>query len=72
MNWRARPLTSYEVVRRIDRATTTRAGLRVRAELDPDSYPTGVEVSDAQIAALSLRRHAFHGEWNYDILPRPG
>ena len=44
----------------------------MRAELDPDSYPTGVEVSDAQIAALSLRRHTFHGEWNYDILPRLG
>jgi len=72
MNWRARPLTSYEVVVELIAATTTRAGLRVRAELDPDSYPTGVEVSDAQIAALSLLRHAFHCEWNHDILPRPG
>ncbi|MCC6389573.1 MAG: ISAzo13 family transposase, partial [Bryobacterales bacterium] len=38
---------------------------------DPASYPTGVEVTDAQIEALSLQRHTFHGEWNYDLCPRP-
>ncbi|MCZ2148731.1 MAG: ISAzo13 family transposase [Bryobacterales bacterium] len=71
MNWRGRPLTSHEVVVELIAATTTRKGLRVRAELDPASYPTGVEVTDAQIEALSLRRHTFHGEWNYDLCPRP-
>lgn len=70
MNWRGRPLTSHEVVVELIAATTTRKGLRVRAELDPALYPTGVEVTDAQIEALSLRRHAFHGEWNYDLSPR--
>jgi hypothetical protein len=70
MNWRGRPLTSHEVVVELIAATTTRKGLRVRAELDPELYPTGVEVTDAQIQALSLQRHAFHGEWNYDISPR--
>jgi hypothetical protein len=70
MNWRGRPLTSHEVVVELIAATTTRKGLRVRAELDPELYPTGVEVTDAQIEALSLRRHAFHGEWNYDLSPR--
>jgi hypothetical protein len=71
MNWRGRPLTSHEVVVELIAATTTRKGLRVRAESDPALYPTGVEVTDAQIEALSLRRHAFHGEWNYDLSPRP-
>jgi len=71
MNWRGRPLTSHEVVVELIAATTTRKGLRVRAELDPALYPTGVEVTDAQIEALSLRRHTFHGEWNYDLSPRP-
>lgn len=72
MNWRGRPLTSHEVVVELIAATTTRKGLRVRAELDPELYPTGVEVTDAQIQALSLRRHTFHGEWNYDLSPRQG
>jgi len=70
MNWRGRPLTSHEVVVELIAATTTRKGLRVRAELDSELYPTGVEVTDAQIQALSLRRHTFHGEWNYDLCPR--
>ena len=39
MNWRGRPLTSHEVIVNIIAATTTRAGLTVRAELDPGSYP---------------------------------
>ena len=72
MNWRGRPLISHEVVVQLIAAVTTRSGLKVRAELDRDKYPTGVEVTDEQIAALSLRRHAFHGEWNYDILALPG
>jgi len=51
--------------------TTTRTGLKVRAELDPGSYPTGIKVTDAELAAVPLTRHAFHGEWNYTITPSP-
>jgi hypothetical protein len=52
-------------------ATTTRTGLSVAAELDTDTYPTGVRVSDAQMAALPLTRHDWHGDWNYTLRPRP-
>jgi transposase len=70
MNWRGRPLTSHEVIVNSIAATTTRTGLRVRAELDPGSYPTGAEITDAQMAAIPLTRHPFHGDWNYTIHPR--
>ena len=70
MNWRGRPLTSHEVIVNSIAATTTRTGLTVRAELDPGSYPTGTEISDAQMAAVPLARHRFHGDWNYTIHPR--
>jgi hypothetical protein len=69
MNWRGRPLTSHEVVVNTIAATTTRAGLTVRAELDPGTYDTGVKVSDEQMAALPLDRHAWHGDWNYTLRP---
>ena len=72
MNWRGRPLTSHEVIVNSIAATTTGTGLTVRAELDPGSYPTGTEISDAQMAAVPLARHRFHGDWNYTIHPRPG
>jgi hypothetical protein len=51
-------------------ATTTEAGLEVRAELDERKYPKGANVSDAQFAAVSVSRHAFHGDWNDTISPR--
>ena len=72
MNWRGRPLTSHEVIVQTIAATTTRTGLRVRAELDTGSYPTGVRISDQQMAALAITRHDFHGDWNYCLHPRAG
>ncbi|MGW4569418.1 ISAzo13 family transposase, partial [Streptomyces sp. NPDC004561] len=71
MNWRGQPLTSYEVIVQSIAATTNRTGLTVHAELDPGSYPTGVKVSDAELNAVPLAGHAFHGEWNYTVHPRP-
>jgi hypothetical protein len=65
MNWRGRPLVSHEVVVQLIGATTTREGLQVQAELDSGEYPTKVKVSDAEMAALRITPHSFHGEWNY-------
>src|SRR3954463_13689221 len=70
MNWRGRPLASHEVVVNTIAATTTRAGLKVRAELDEGEYATGVRVTDAQMKALPLERHDWHGDWNYTLHPR--
>ncbi|WP_336216688.1 ISAzo13 family transposase [Nonomuraea sp. LPB2021202275-12-8] len=69
MNWRGRPLTSHEVIVNSIAATTTTTGLRVQAALDTGSYPLGARVSDADLTALPLTRHAFHGEWNYTLHP---
>ncbi len=71
MNWRGRPLTSHEVIVQTIAATTTRAGLTVHAELDTGLYPTGVKISDQQLAALPLTSHHFHGTWNYTLHPAP-
>ena len=70
-NWRGKPLVSHQVIVNLIAATTTKTGLRVRAEIDPGQYPKGVKVSDKQIATIRLERDPFHGEWNYTILPRP-
>jgi hypothetical protein len=69
LNWRGRPLISHEVIVALIGATTTQNGLRVEAALDARSYPTRVGVSAEQLAQVQLRPHAFHGEWNYSILP---
>ena len=70
INWRGKPLRSYRTIVQLIAATTTEAGLEVRAELDEKKYPKGVKVPDAQLAAVNLTRHAFHGDWNYTIAPR--
>ncbi|WP_326661722.1 ISAzo13 family transposase [Streptomyces canus] len=70
MNWRGRPLTSHEVIVESIAATTTKTGLTVHAELDTNPYPTGIQISDDEIAALPITRHRFHGDWNYTLHPQ--
>ena len=60
-NWRGRPLVNHEVIVELIRATTTRCGLRVRAELDRGRYPLGIKVSDQELAAVPASRHTWHG-----------
>ena len=69
-NWRGKPLSSRAVVVNLIGNTTTRAGLRIRAELDTNTYPTGLEVSDEELAAVHIVRDRFHGDWNYTITPQ--
>jgi Rhodopirellula transposase DDE domain len=69
MNWRGRPLTSHEVVVELIAATTSKTGLRVHAERDHGLYPTKVRVADADMAAIGLLPHDFHGDWNYTLDP---
>jgi len=71
-NWRGKPLISHTVIVNLIATTTTKTGLRVRAELDTRKYPKGVKVSDQDMAAIRIERDKFHGEWNYTILPRSG
>jgi transposase len=70
INWRAKPLTSLEVVLELLSHTTTTEGLTVTAVKDSQTYPTGLKVTDEELAALNLVRDPFHGEWNYTITPQ--
>jgi len=69
-NWRARPLVSLEVIVNLIANTTTKTGLVVKAAIDTNRYPTKIKVSDEQLGRLRLKRHEFHGEWNYTLSPR--
>jgi transposase len=70
LNWRAKPLTSLEVVLELISHTSTQQGLTVTALKDGNLYATGLKVSDEELAALNLVPDAFHGEWNYTIRPQ--
>jgi len=68
-NWRGKPLLSHAVIVNLIGSTRTRSGLRIQAGLDPKRYEMGVQVTDAELAAVNLKRHRFHGDWNYTITP---
>jgi hypothetical protein len=70
-NWRGTPLDSRLTVIELIASTTTKTGLKIRCELDPNTYPKGIKVSDEEMETLNIRRDEFHPEWNYAIIPRP-
>jgi Rhodopirellula transposase DDE domain len=69
-NWRGRPLRTFETIVDTIGNTRTASGLKVKAQLDKRNYPTGVVTTKAEMDALSLHAHEFHGEWNYELRPR--
>jgi hypothetical protein len=70
INWRGRPLRTYETVVNLISNTTNRGGLVVRARLDRRKYPIGKKVSPKDLAAIQLEPDRWHGDWNYVIRPR--
>ena len=69
-NWRGKPLVSHRVIVQLIAATTTKTGLKVRYQLDQNTYPAGIKVTDVEMDAVNLTRHDFHGEWNYTVSPK--
>jgi transposase len=70
MNWRGRPLRTYETVVNLIGNTTNSEGLVVHAKLDKRCYPTGKRVTQLQMRELNIEYHRFHGDWNYTLKPR--
>ena len=70
INWRGRPLRTYETIFNLISNTTNRGGLVVRARLDRRRYPTCKKISAKDFRALQIEPDAFHGDWNYVVRPR--
>ncbi len=69
-NWRGRPLMSRAVIINLIGHVHTSRGLHIKADIDEHAYPRGIKVSDEDLAHIKIKTDAFHGEWNYTILPR--
>lgn len=68
-NWRGKPLISHEVIVNLISSTTTKTGLEVECDIDLNSYPRGIKVTDKELKEVNLLKESFHGEWNYTIKP---
>ena len=70
MNWRGRPLETYEIIVELIGHVTDASGLRVKSTLDRQDYQTGVKIDDAQMKKINIQRSEFHPEWNYALIPK--
>lgn len=70
MNWRARPLTSIQLVVDLIALTKTAKGLKVNSKLDKVVYEKGIKISDEKLRKINIKKSEFHGEWNYKIKPK--
>ena len=67
INWRGKPLRSYETIIELIGNTRTKNGLKISADIDTSLYETGKEISDDELEKVNLVRDEFHGNWNYTI-----
>ena len=68
-NWRGKPLIDRATIVNLIGSTKTKEGLKIRCELDTKTYPKGIKVPDALLEKVKLKKHKFHGDWNYTIYP---
>ena len=68
-NWRGKPLIDRATIVNLIGSTKTKEGLNIRCELDTKTYPKGIKVPDVQLEKVKLKKHKFHGDWNYTIYP---
>ena len=57
-NWAGVPLRTWDTLLAFIRGTTTAHGLAVHAIFDDGNYPTGQQVTDAEMATLRIEPHA--------------
>jgi len=69
-DWRGKRLRNFQTIVNLIAATTTKTGLKVHAELNTETYQSGIKVTDTELAQVKIRRDKFHGDWNYEIQPR--
>ena len=68
-NWKGIPLVDIETIVQLIGATTTKQGLKVTAKKEDKVYEKGIKISDEEMKNIKMKKHKFHGEWNYTIKP---
>jgi hypothetical protein len=67
MNWRGKPLRTYEIILNLIKNTTTKTGLKISAKLDRETYMTGKKIDDEEFAKVKIVRRDNNPNWNYTL-----
>lgn len=69
LNWKGKPLVSYETIIKLIGDTKTDTGLRIAAYLDKRDYELAKKFTDEEMEKLKLKSNSIHPKWNYSLLP---
>ena len=67
MNWKGKPLISYEVIINLIKGTKTKSGLRISAKMDEQKYEKGRKISEEEFGRIAITLHDINPDWNYSI-----
>ena len=67
MNWKGKPLVSFETIIKLISGTKTKKGLIVASRLDEKEYTKGVKILDEEMEKFAIEYHSLHPKWNYSI-----
>ena len=67
MNWKGKPLISYEVIINLIKGTKTKSGLRILAKMDKQKYEKGRKISEEEFDKIAITLHNTNPNWNYSI-----
>jgi hypothetical protein len=70
INWRGKPLYTYDTVVNLIANTKTKSGLKVKSKLDKRVYKTGKKISNKELEEISIEYHSGNNKWNYTISPQ--
>ncbi len=67
MNWKGKPLVSYEVIINLIKGTRTKSGLKISAKMDKQKYEKGRKILEEEFDKIKLVSHDTNPNWNYTI-----
>ncbi len=67
MNWRGKPLTTYEIIINLIEGTTTKKGLKIKAVMDRKIYELGKKILEKDFEKINIKEHEINSKWNYTI-----
>ena len=67
MNWRGKPLLTYELIINLIEGTTTKKGLKIKAKVDKKTYELGKKISGKEFEKINIKTHKVNSKWNYTI-----